>query len=135
MANELKDLLEKEVHDEIEKLSSLKPGSDEHKQATDDIVKLYGKYIEHNKADSEFDSQMNREDLDLKRYRAEIEKMQSDLEERRKDRKTNTWIRIGEIVVPASLYAILMFKGFKFEETGTITSTFFRNVISKFKPK
>lgn len=38
------------------------------------------------------------------------------------------------IIVPIVFYNVWMNKGFKFEETGTFTSTTFKNMINKFKP-
>lgn len=45
-----------------------------------------------------------------------------------------TDIAAAEIVLPLVFYAAWMRKGFKFEETGTFTSTTFRGLFGKFKP-
>lgn len=131
---ELKDLIESEVQNELEKLKKIELGSDEHKAATDDICKLYSKVIEGKRADCEFDRAMNQDDLESKRYRSDLEKHNDELKERQKDRKIHLVLDAAKIVLPLSVYAVLIYKGFKFEETGTISSTCLRNLIGKIKP-
>lgn len=131
---ELKDLIESEVQNELENLKKIELGTDEHKAATDDICKLYSKVLECKKADCEFDRAMNQEDLEEKKYRSDVIRQENELEEKQKDRKIRLVVDTAKIVLPLTVYAVLIYKGFKFEETGTISSTCLRNLIGKIKP-
>lgn len=131
---ELKDLIESEVQNELEKLKKIELGTDEHKAATDDICKLYSKVIEGERANCEFDRAMNQDDLEEKKYRADLNKQEIELEEKQKDRKIHLVLDVAKIVLPLTVYSVMIYKGFKFEETGTISSMCLRNLISKIKP-
>jgi len=50
------------------------------------------------------------------------------------DRCVRTGVAVGELVLPLMFYGIWMNKGFKFEETGSFTSTTFKNLLNRFKP-
>ena len=56
------------------------------------------------------------------------------LAEQVKDRYFKLGIAAAEIVLPLIFYATWMRKGFKFEETGTFTSTTFRGLFNRFRP-
>ena len=60
------------------------------------------------------------------------------LEESEYEKKdSNKWIsytiEIGKSIIPVSVFAILTLIGYKFEESGTMTSFSLRNVWNKFK--
>lgn len=52
--------------------------------------------------------------------------------------KTERYVKIGiaaaELVVPLVFYGVWMKRGFKFEESGTFTSSTFRGLFNRFKP-
>lgn len=50
------------------------------------------------------------------------------------DRCVRTGVAVGELVLPLMFYGIWMNRGFKFEETGSFTSTTFKNLLNRFKP-
>jgi len=50
------------------------------------------------------------------------------------DRCMRTGVAVGELVLPLMFYGIWMNRGFKFEETGSFTSTTFKNLLNRFKP-
>ena len=52
----------------------------------------------------------------------------------KRDRMIKYAIDAAGIVLPLMLYWTWMGRGFRFEETGAITSNTFRNLISKFRP-
>lgn len=115
--DEIRKLACKELVSEIEDLANLKAGTDEKQKAVASVVELYKVVNEETEAERE-------------------------REERRKQRKEqfiNTIINVG---VPAILtvggwfaYDRWFAKGLKFEETGTITSPWLRNITSKMAPK
>lgn len=50
------------------------------------------------------------------------------------DRCVRTGVAVGELVLPLIFYGIWMNRGFKFEETGSFTSTTFKNLLNRFRP-
>lgn len=110
------DLIERTLVEKIEELDKLEFGSEEHSKAVDDICKLYRVRIDKEKNDKE------------------SVKFREQMDEQRKDR----YFRLAGIVIPIGLslsgYALLMRQGLKFEETGTISSSWVRNLIHSFKP-
>ena len=57
------------------------------------------------------------------------------LKEQVKDRYFKAGIAAAEIIIPIVFYSVWLKKGFKFEEKGIFTSTTFRSLWSKFKPR
>jgi len=116
---ELKELLEEEIAEEIQELSSLATGSEEKSSAIEDLSKLYKLKIEETKMELDFDDgQMKKEQLS----------------EQVKDRYFKVGIAAAELILPLMFYAVWLQKGFKFEETGAFTSTTFRGLINRFRP-
>jgi len=64
----------------------------------------------------------------VKLHRLKIE------EESRKDRFLRIGVEAAGIILPLIFYGIWLRRGFKFEETGTYTSTTFRSLFNKFRP-
>lgn len=127
MGNEIKKLLEEEIEFEIENLSTLKAGSDEHSAAVEDLAKLYKLKIDDDKIAMEYlDEELNRE--------SDKESKDTQLKESIKDRYVKIGIAAAELILPLMFYAVWMNKGFKFEETGTYTSRTFGGLINRFKP-
>lgn len=105
MFEKIDNSLQREIYKELENLKNLTPGSEEHAQAVESLKKLFEiKVDDHNKTEKKF------------------------------DRYFKYGIASAEILLPLMFYAYWMRKGFKFEETGTITSNTFRNLINKFRP-
>ena len=116
---ETKEMLDKEIKDELQKISSMSLGDEKRSKAVDDLTKLYRLKIEEHKWD-----------LDV----CEDELKHKQLDEQVKDRYFKVGIAAAEIVLPLIFYGIWMRRGFKFEETGTYTSGTFRNLFNRFKP-
>lgn len=134
MDEEIRNLLSEEIKTEIEDLSSLEPGSKEKSQAVDDLATLYRLKIEESKADWDADEKYNRRIMEENQQSVENAQKSEQLSEQVKDRYFKVGIAAAEIVLPLAFYALWMKKGFKFEETGTYTSTTFRGLFSRFKP-
>jgi len=109
MNEEIKHLLENEIKTEIQNLSTMEPGSKEKSTAIDDLTKLY-------------------------RLRIEETRSERDFNEKVKDRYFRLGVEAAGIILPLIFYGIWMRKGFKFEETGTFTSTTFRGLFNRFRP-
>lgn len=147
-----KEMLKGEIASNFEKLKTIEIRSKEHKAATDDLIKLYRLAIDEFKTENEIRlkrvesknaSSRQEQELQIKREQLELERESKtrallDSEKEFRERKIDRWIKIGttvlEITLPLMFYAHWMRKGFKFEETGTFTSTTFRGLFSHFKP-
>lgn len=127
---ELKNLLEDEIRSEITKLSSMEPGSAEHQKAADSLATLYKLNIEQTENDRAFMEKCDREATEAREVMIKIE----ELEERKKDRIVKIIMEGAGLALPLIFYGIWMRKGFKFEETGTYTSTTFRGLFNRFRP-
>ena len=128
------ELLNEEIADEIKALSELEAGSNEKSAAIEDLTKLYKLRIEENKSSWDADYKYNRRIMDEKSNDKDDEIKQKQLEEQVKDRYFKVGIAAAELMIPLMFYGIWMNKGFKFEETGTITSSTFKGLINRFKP-
>jgi len=127
MDEEIRKLLEEEIKTEIRDLSTLEPGSKEKSTAIEDLAKLYKLRIEETKNEWDFS-----EKYDTREGDKQLKKDQ--LEEQVKDRYFRFGVEAAGIILPLIFYAIWMKRGFKFEETGTYTSTTFRGLFNRFKP-
>ncbi len=127
MDEEIRNLLGEEIKAEIRDLSTLEPGSKEKSTAIEDLAKLYKLRIEETKNEWDFTEKYESRDSDI-----QFKKEQ--LEEQVKDRYFRFGVEAAGIILPLIFYAIWMKRGFKFEETGTYTSTTFRGLFNRFKP-
>lgn len=116
MGEEIKTMLEEEIRTEIENLSSMSAGSEEHTKAVDNLNKLYRLKLDEDRTSMEY-----------------LDKTHQ-TEENVKDRYVRIGIAAAELVLPLMFYAVWMRRGFKFEENGTYTSTTFRGLFNRFKP-
>ena len=131
--NGIKELLSEEIAEEIQALSTLEAGSKEKSTAIDDLTKLYKLRIEESKSEWEADEKYNRVMEDEANTRDD-ELKQTQIAEQVKDRYFRLGIAAAELMIPLMFYGIWMKKGFKFEETGTYTSTTFRGLFNRFRP-
>lgn len=60
--------------------------------------------------------------------------LQQQARDNRIDRYVRTGIAAAELVLPLVFYGIWMGQGFKFEESGSFTSTTFKNLLNRFRP-
>lgn len=127
MDEEIRKLLEEEIKAEIRDLSTLEPGSKEKSTAIEDLAKLYKLRIEETKNEWDFS-----EKYDARESDKQLKKVQ--LEEQVKDRYFRLGVEAASIILPLIFYATWMKRGFRFEETGTYTSTTFRGLFNRFKP-
>lgn len=127
MNDEIMELLGEEIKSEIEDLSSLEQGSEEHTKAVESLAKLYKLRIEETK---------NAKEAELKEQQIEddAEIRGSELVEEVKNRYLRLGMEAAGIILPLLFYGSWMKKGFRFEETGTFTSTTFRGLFNRFRP-
>lgn len=152
MSENIKELLNEEIAAEIQAISSLDSGSEEKSKAIEDLAKLYRLRIEETKSELDaedkrsrrtLESEVNVRENEIKKsqldeqIKADVQDEQykrSQLDEQVKDRYFKLGIAAAELLIPIMFYGIWMRKGFKFEETGTYTSTTFRGLFNRFRP-
>lgn len=127
MNEEIRDLLGEEIKTEIRNLSTLEAGSKEKSTAIEDLAKLYRLRIEETKNEWDFNEKYESRDSD-------IQFKKDQLEEQVKDRYFRLGVEAASIILPLIFYAAWMKRGFRFEETGTYTSTTFRGLFNRFRP-
>lgn len=141
MNDEAKKLLNDEIVRLISNLSSMDEDSNEKTAAINNLSTLYELRIVENKNDNELKEKQEERELEKKRLNEEIlshsqEELlkKEQLSEQVKDRYFKLGIAAAELVIPLIFYGIWMRKGFKFEESGTYTSTTFRGLFNRFRP-
>ncbi len=134
MAEEIKELLDREIADEIRKLSSLSDGSKEKSEAIEDLTKLYRLKIDESKMEWDVDEKYSRREMEKETNAKDEEFRNIQLNEQVKDRYFRVGIAAAELIIPLIFYGIWMRKGFKFEETGAFTSTTFKGLFNRFRP-
>ncbi len=134
MEDNVRDLLSGEISREIQALSGLNAGSKEKSTAIDDLTKLYKLRIEENKSEWDADEKYNRRVMEDEANTRDDEVKRVQIAEQVKDRYFRLGIAAAELMIPLMFYGIWMKKGFKFEETGTYTSTTFRGLFNRFRP-
>ena len=152
MSENIKELLNEEIAAEIQAISSLNSGSEEKSKAIGDLAKLYRLRIEETKSELDAEDKRSRRTLESEanvreneikksqldeQIKADVQDEQykrSQLDEQVKDRYFKLGIAAAELLIPLMFYGIWMRKGFKFEETGTYTSTTFRGLFNRFRP-
>lgn len=134
MDEKIKNLLCEEIEDEILKLSSLEAGSKEKSTAINDLATLYRLKIEETKTELEFDEKRERRFMEINQSDSDARIKRSQLTVDEKDRYFRLGIEVAGIILPLIFYAAWMKRGFRFEETGTFTSTTFRGLFNRFKP-
>lgn len=141
MNEEIRQALADEILSQFHGLSDLEPGSKEQQAVVENITKLYKLGLEDVKADTDYDEKLYRRDADARNEQNELDKQtreeefkRNQLTEQTRDRYFRIGIEVAGIILPLMFYASWMKKGFKFEETGTYTSTTFRGLFNRFRP-
>ncbi len=119
----IKRMLDEEIKTEIQELSKYETGSKEKSAAIEDLATLYRLKIEENEKE---------DSMIIQEFECKLKEDQKS--EQIKDRYFRLGIAAAELVLPLVFYAFWMRRGFKFEETGTYTSTTFRGLFNRFRP-
>lgn len=130
--------LDRSLEKLFEKRDSLEPGTEESTKVVKEIAELYNLRINETRVVSEYMAKCDQinTDWNLKNEQREMEERHfTSTYERDKKTKRIDWIFRGcEIGVPLAAYVLMFGMGIKFEETQTVTSKFFQNLLNKFKP-
>ena len=121
--SEIQNLLDNEIVRRLKELDGMASGSKEIGVAIEDIEHLCKMRVEERKLNSELESNAREERDKLVENAA-----------RAKDRYIRLGLDVAGLILPLMFYGIWMSMGFKFEESGTFTSTTFRSLFNRFKP-
>lgn len=122
---EIKSLLDEVIEEEIANLELY--DGEEKSQAIKDIAQLHKLRIEEIKTEAELEEKRERLDQD------ELAS-QRQAKDSKVDRIVKVCVSAVELLVPLGFYGLWMKQGFRFEETGSFTSTTFKNLLSRFRP-
>lgn len=134
MDEEIKSLLDEEIKSQIITISGMNVEDDDYSKAIDSLVKLHKLRIEETKSITDLYNQMYKRENDEKTCELDEEIRREQLSEQKKERYIRIGLEVAGLLVPIMFYSAWMRKGFKFEETGTFTSTTFRGLFGHFKP-
>lgn len=130
-----KEKLEEVISSKLDEMKNLE--GDELKDATREIETLYKLKNEADKI--EVEKVKNEQNLTLEQAKEEF-RVDQELDRCKSEKKQNILQHakdFGQLAIGAGtlvLYAVMMSRGFKFEEDGTYTSDTFRNLRGKIKP-
>lgn len=123
MTEEIRNMLDEEIKTKISILSTLPPNGEEYEDVVGNLERL---------------CRLKNEDERIlnDRVRIENERIRSEQnKEENIDRKIKLGLAVAELILPLSLYAVWLKRGFEFEKEGTYTSTTFKNLFGGLRPK
>lgn len=127
MADNISEQLDDVIEKRLKEFDYYDLDSENTKQAVEAIEKLYKLKIEERKVEGElYEKQKTREN--------EEDVKNKELCEKRVDRWVNGAITVASTAASLVFYSVWMCKGFKFEETGSFTSTTFKGLFNRFRP-
>lgn len=124
----IKSMLDDEIRSEIEEVSKIQVGTDEHKASVDALTKLLDRSIELEKLDVEsqekYESRVADHELKMKQFKDE-----------KRDRLIKNTLTGVSVIGGFGITIWGTVKSLKFEETGVVTSIMGRGFIQKLLPK
>ena len=114
---EIRELLNSEIQDEVERLGEMEIGSESYKATVDGVTKLVDRAIELEKSD------------------IELQEKRKQMREEKVDRWVKNGISVAGIIIPIAVTIWGTLVTLKFEEKGTVTTIMGRGFINKLFPK
>lgn len=149
---EIAEVLDQEIQRQIEEISRMQLGSEDHTKAQEALTKLYKVRVDQYKTELDYDEKCDRDETEKAQNEKKLalDERKLDIEQARLDHdkhelKVQTregWIStavhtaldIATAVLPLVFYGAWLKEGLEFEKTGSFTSSTFRNFIGKLKP-
>ena len=117
-------MLRDELQREFENLKDMKSGTEEHKVGVDSLTKLLDRAIEMDKLEADVQEKAENREVD-------IGLKEKQMQEDKKDRIVKNCLTAVSLIASVGLTIWGSCKSWKFEETGTITSTAGREFMKK----
>ena len=134
----IEDRYEVLIGELIEKIRELEPGTEQHTMACKALSEIYSVRIKYTDIEMGYDDHEAQRKHEMIMANNELATKQEQFDEQRREHMRdliiNTALTLTGIVVPLAAYGVWMNRGFKFEETGTYTSSTFKNLFRVFKP-
>jgi hypothetical protein len=127
----VEELLREEIRYEIGYLGQQDVGSEGYKNGIDGVIKLMDRWVEVEKVDLQRKQHSDESEQRKYEYEAERALKEKELAEEKKDRLIKNILAGAGIGIPAIITIWGTLKTFRFEETGTITTTLGRGFINK----
>ena len=134
MENKILEELDEEIARIQGRLKSMEPSSQEYDYMVEQLNKLHKLRMTEVKREDDLADQIVKAERDLIKESEEAERYEREEVQKAKDRRFDKIMRGVEVGVPLVFYGALAYFGFKFEETGAITSFTFKNFLGKMKP-
>ena len=120
--------LSEEIETELERLKTMKPGSDEYRAAVDGLTKLVDREIEMEKLENEREEKANNRLIED----------QNRIEQTRRD-NLHRWVEhgiaVGSVVLPLLVAVWGTKASFSFEKEDTVTTIMGRGWVNKLLPR
>ena len=117
-------MLRDELQREFENLKDMKSGTEEHKVGVDSLTKLLDRAIEMDKLEADVQEKAENREVD-------VGLKEKQMQEDKKDRIAKNCLTAVSLIASVGLTIWGSCKSWKFEETGTITSTAGREFMKK----
>ncbi len=117
-------MLRDELQREFENLKDMKSGTEEHKVGVDSLTKLLDRAIEMDKLEADVQEKAENREVD-------VGLKEKQMQEDKKDRIVKNCLTAISLIANVGLIIWGSCKSWKFEETGTITSTAGREFMKK----
>ena len=117
-------MLRDELQREFENLKDMKSGTEEHKVGVDSLTKLLDRAIEMDKLEADVQEKAENREVD-------VGLKEKQMQEDKKDRIVKNCLTAVSLIASVGLTVWGSCKSWKFEETGTITSTAGREFMKK----
>ena len=117
-------MLRDELQREFENLKDMKSGTEEHKVGVDSLTKLLDRAIEMDKLEADVQEKAENREVD-------VGLKEKQMQEDKKDRIVKNCLTAVSLIASVGLTIWGSCKSWKFEETGTITSTAGREFMKK----
>jgi hypothetical protein len=128
MNNEIIELLDEELRSQLENLSNLEQGSQEHSAAVESITKLYKVKLDEIKNQQDYEEKLGNDKKEEQLKKTQLKQWFIEL-------CIKHGVEIGLAIVTLIAYGAYFNRGLKFEETGTFVSPTVRNLTNNFKPR
>ena len=120
----IETMLRDELQREFENLKDMKSGAEEHKVGVDSLTKLLDRAIEMDKLEADVQEKAENREVD-------VGLKEKQMQEDKKDRIVKNCLTAVSLIASVGLTIWGSCKSWKFEETGTITSTAGREFMKK----
>lgn len=131
MEDELRDQLNELIQKELVKMDGMSIGTEEYETASQSLERLYKLALQDARQQAEYVDQMNRDDIERKKYELDKDHKTAELREQCKSNYMQLGLSAATALATMWFYNVWMKKGFQFEETGTFTSTTLREIRNK----